>query len=186
MKRGRLVDLWTTPKRFKVSLLRYYGLLCYYDSMKRHTAYFGNTAIVRDKCPECKRTAFILDGEFACCGASASREKPIESIRIACSRGPTRKHPPIWVKVNVLATQRNRCLYCLRRFGSIVFVNGESRVLRLEWDHFLPFKYMLCSPPDNFVAACQLCNRTKRSNVFETIEEARSYVLEKSKAEDPL
>jgi len=82
-----------------------------------------------------------------------------------------------------LKEQEWRCYYCELRFDSFVFRNEKSILLRIVWDHFVPYDYSRNNSANNFVAACQICNSIKRNLFFETSEQARSYIepIRKSK-----
>jgi 5-methylcytosine-specific restriction endonuclease McrA len=143
--------------------------------LMRHLALYGSVQIVRDTCPECKRPAFILDGEFACCGTPANDEAPVKYKRMSTGSG-IRQLPPISVRKAVLEEQEHCCFYCGRRLGEFYFRRGKPTRARIEWDHLAPFSYVNSNPIANFVAACRECNRAKGSLMFQTVEEARIYV----------
>jgi 5-methylcytosine-specific restriction endonuclease McrA len=49
-------------------------------------------------------------------------------------------------------------------------------ILKVNWDHVVPFSYSQNNYAYNFVAACQICNGIKGSQMFKTLEEARIHI----------
>ncbi len=96
-----------------------------------------------------------------------------------------RRPPPLWARREQLAKQQNRCFYCGLAFGSWVVKRSRAIMLRTVWDHWVPYAYLQSNPARNFVAACQICNRLKRSDMFETFEEAKR-VIERRRARYPI
>lgn len=52
-------------------------------------------------------------------------------------------------------------------------------MLRLNWDHFVPFAYGRTNASANWVAACHVCNGIKSCRVFDTVLEAQEYIRER-------
>jgi 5-methylcytosine-specific restriction endonuclease McrA len=146
----------------------------YYASM-RHIAIYGDVKILRDRCPDCRRNALIVDGCFLCCGLSAKEIQPKRIKRMSTGCG-SRNLPPAADRNSVLLAQENRCFYCEREFGEFYRLGRRTSRLTVNWDHLVPYAYLNSSPPANFVAACRDCNAAKGSMMFQTIEEARIYV----------
>lgn len=89
-----------------------------------------------------------------------------------------RSTPPVALQVDVLLAQDNRCLYCGNVFGDFVRVPGRGLViLGLEWDHFIPYAYLVRNPDWNWVASCTLCNRLKSAAIFASVSDARAHVI---------
>lgn len=88
-----------------------------------------------------------------------------------------RRAPAIAERARIIAEQGNRCLYCEIPIGTIVDRRGRDVVLRLNWDHFVPYAYVARNPRDNWVLACHVCNGLKRGRIFKTIQEVRDVVL---------
>jgi len=127
----------------------------------------------RQICPKCGEWCLIKQGKTACCDEIAETTAKRRAQRMSGGSGV--RHIPTKDERNrILWKQKQSCFYCGRYFGSAVFRNGHIILLRLEWDHFVPFSFTLAR--QNFVAACHICNRIKASMVFETPEEARQYV----------
>ena len=89
----------------------------------------------------------------------------------ASGQGSTRSRPPPKAeRERILAEQGDRCFYCDLPFGSIVSRGLRSTLLRVTWDHALPFA--LSGRNVYYVAACQVCNNLKATSVFETAGQA--------------
>ena len=134
-------------------------------------AYYGTTRILRAFCIDCQRPAFIIRGRFACCDEKFVGEptKIKRMSEVALGRDtPSKKR-----QTQLLNEQDNRCLYCGRRFGEYVYRDKKAIRLRIHWDHKTPYCYSLDNRPDNFAAACHICNGMKSGFVYNTIEEAQ-------------
>jgi hypothetical protein len=142
-----------------------------------HTALYGNTKLLREKCYACGRMTFVIDGERQCCGRQ-SRKEARYSIRIANPTGK-RKKPNKGVQHGILASQSNRCLYCQREFGSWVIYHGIPEKIMPYWDHIDPFVHNCNNHADNFAATCRFCNAWKHDRIFNNIAEIRDYVRTK-------
>ncbi len=144
-----------------------------------HTAIYGNIALLRGYCSECKGYAFILEGKMACCG-ERSTDAPERFKRMSdCPefrRGPSVK----WQKY-IMAQQHCRCFYCNRTFGSTVYRSTKPVRLKVNWDHINPYTYSLDNRNQNFVAACHVCNGIKSSLIFRSVDDATIYILERWK-----
>jgi 5-methylcytosine-specific restriction endonuclease McrA len=79
----------------------------------------------------------------------------------------------------ILLGQNNCCIYCERRFGSVVFRNGKMITLKPQWEHILAFAYSHDNRLSNFAAACQVCNGLKQDLIFHSLEEIKVYLLNK-------
>ncbi len=144
--------------------------------MREHIALYGNVAILRGICHKCKRTALVIDGEYQCCGSKAEENSHPEVKRmIECEQKRRRSKKKEQQKT--LIEQENRCLYCSRKFGSFVKRGSRFVVVRLCWDHLVPYSYNQDNGHHNFVAACQICNRIKHSFMFQTVDEARVHIM---------
>jgi 5-methylcytosine-specific restriction endonuclease McrA len=90
-----------------------------------------------------------------------------------------RLKPSLAICDRILENQDHRCFYCARRFGSRVRSGRRTVSLKLNWDHLVPFSYAQNNQTENFVAACHRCNAWKGSLVFQTLEDAQVYLLNK-------
>lgn len=87
-----------------------------------------------------------------------------------------RRRPRARVRRKLLRMQHERCAYCLLTFGSLVRRRSRVEQLRVTWDHRVPFALSQSSSDREFIAACQICNRLKGAIVFETLEDARTFI----------
>ncbi len=90
-----------------------------------------------------------------------------------------RKGPSEARKRELRELQENCCFYCGRRFGSWVYRGFKLVWLRVHFDHVVAYAYSRNNYPDNFVAACHICNGLKGSKLFETVDEAKAYLLQR-------
>ena len=140
-----------------------------------HIALYGKVAIERRYCNDCKGLSLITDHQFNCCGKESPRDKPVLWKRM--SDVPIgRKRPPRHIQRVILEEQGNKCFYCEREFGSIVYRWLKPIQLRINWDHISPYCYSYDNRGRNFAAACQVCNGIKSSHIAETVEELREHV----------
>lgn len=137
-------------------------------------ALFGSVQIPRMFCPYCQALALVLRGEFACCGEKCPETPERWKRESECV--DKRRTMPLRAREEQLSAQAHRCLYCERRFGSQVLYRKKLVKLVVHWDHIVPFTYNRDNRPENFAAACQICNGVKGSKCFQTVEEARIYV----------
>jgi hypothetical protein len=79
----------------------------------------------------------------------------------------------------ILIEQRGCCLYCLRPLDAVVYHGTNEIMLRLEWDHKVPFSFLRASPRENWAAACNVCNSLKGNLHFHDVQEAREYLSER-------
>lgn len=143
-----------------------------------HLALYGNVGIPRVFCQQCQQTALVIKGIKQCCDRPDTEElKGIE--RIIEPEGYRKGSPPKAQQKGILQAQGYRCLYCDRRLGSTAWYKGRYIVLRLHWDHVIPYEYNQNNETSNFVAACHVCNHWKSDFVFNSLEEIQIYVTEK-------
>lgn len=92
-----------------------------------------------------------------------------------------RRRPGKLIRTQVLAEQQNRCIYCSIEFGTVTTNrSGKGVIAKCTWDHFIPYIHdPIQMRPGNWLAACQVCNGAKRDLVFDSLVEARDYVLGK-------
>ncbi len=140
-------------------------------------ALYGNTLLKRGRCPECGGTSFVQDGVSACCHATIEFETS-RSRRMSSARD-RRKGPSAQRKQELRELQGGCCFYCGRRFGSYVYRGFRLVWLRVHFDHVVAYAYSRNNYPDNYVAACHICNGLKGSKIFETVDEAKSYLLQR-------
>jgi len=138
-------------------------------------ALYGNVAIKRGYCYDCKEFVLILAGKFACC----DRDSHSITKRFVRESQPEflRKLPPIMARRAQILSQRNKCLYCRWPLDGSVLRNGKRIRLKVHWDHRIPFSYGQNNAAGNFVAACQICNGIKSDKFFEDLDDAKTYIM---------
>lgn len=140
-------------------------------------ALYGNIGIIRSYCQDCERTALVLSGIKQCCDRPLAED--VTGTERIIEPEAVKRQPNAREKRVILNRQHDRCLYCGRRFSSLVWYKGKQIVLRLNWDHVLPFEYCRDNADGNFVAACHVCNHWKSDRIFNYLEEIQVYVTEK-------
>lgn len=144
--------------------------------MKRsYVAIYGNTAIPRAWCPECKDYSWVISGKIACC--DRPMEKTPDRYKRESEPEQHRKLPPKRLRDAQLEAQGHRCLYCERVFGSHVWRKGKRIRLKINWDHLVPYSLTQDNSANNFVAACHICNLLKSDHCFQTVDQARVHIL---------
>lgn len=139
---------------------------------------YGTIKVIKAKCPDCNEVAFVSSKfTFLCCGRKYEHEPIVVEQEASCK--DDRKKPKKGAQSRILNRQKNRCVYCDRRFGEQVRYYGEYKVVQLHWDHFIPYSYTQSCRDENFVAACNFCNLWKSNKIFKTIDDARDYVSER-------
>lgn len=147
--------------------------------LKTEIALYGSVGIKRSHCPDCESSAFVLDGRLQCCDRRTSTAA--KTYRRETSPRAKRVKPSQAVRTRILEDQGNKCLYCDKEFGLKVLKGAKIVQLRVNWDHLVPYAFSQNNTEENFVAACQLCNGIKSSRCFDTLDEAKSYILNKRK-----
>lgn len=142
-------------------------------------ALYGNTKIPRIYCNDCERWALVVDDVRQCCDRRIGDDEEINKYHRIIEPEGFRSRPSMAEQRAILNRQRDRCLYCDRRFGSLVWYKGKRVTLRRHWDHLVPFDYARDNNDTNFVAACHVCNHWKSSKIFGCLEEIQVYVTEK-------
>ena len=153
-------------------------------SKKRNISLYGNIGLERGYCKNCKSTCIILDGRKLCCNGRVEHREimslPIQRMSIP-SEG--KRHLCKSVRDKIIMEQNYKCIYCDMPFGSI-YVRGDNphpHKTTIHFDHFIPFIYSSNNHVDNFVAACNICNSIKSDKMFNNLDEATIYVIEKAK-----
>ena len=144
--------------------------------MRTWRALYGNIGMIRAICDQCGGTALVQDGRTACCEAPVT-DMPLQ-VKRECAPEGVRRLPSLRVRRASLGAQLDRCFYCRRRFGDVVYrLKRPPQRLRVEWDHLIPFVLTQNNYPHNFVAACHVCNRYKAARVFHHVDDAQLYLL---------
>ena len=147
-----------------------------------HFALFGNVRILRSWCGVCERWAFVIDNKRCCCGEEYAACRPERYKRIV-EPEQKRRTPNGTEKKAILESQNYQCFYCDMQFGTYVLHHGKLKQVRLHWDHLTPFSFTQNNSSENFVASCGFCNQWKHDLVFQTVEEARTFIQTKWEAE---
>jgi hypothetical protein len=80
-------------------------------------------------------------------------------------------------KSKIINRQSFKCIYCARKLGSTVWdPEGKPVILSTRFDHFEPFALRSNENPENFVAACGVCNGFKSDKVFDSLKDARTWL----------
>ncbi len=141
-----------------------------------HVAMYGNTALQREWCNKCESWAIVLDGILQCCDMP-SILIPRKYKRV-CEPAQERKTPPAEEKNKILLEQDYKCYYCDKTFDTHNYRKGKQILLKIVWDHTLPWAYSQNNSTDNFVAACQICNGIKSDRIYKNLDEARIDIAE--------
>jgi len=141
----------------------------------QHKSYYGNICMDRMYCEECGTYCLIIDGIKQCCDEPV---KVTKSKKIKIMSPPEKKRRCLSKKdrVAILEKQGNKCFYCGREFGSYYYRDGKKKVLKLHYDHIMPYVGTYNNNAKNIVAACHICNLIKSSHVFKTIEQAKDHI----------
>jgi len=136
---------------------------------------YGNINLTKEWCNKCDSYSFVISGKLVCCGAHQTQLPQLykrESI-------PEQRRKTISAKEKKIQLEKQdyRCFYCGKNLGSLVFRKSKPVKLKTEWDHMIPYSLTQNNEPTNFVAACHICNRLKSSSVFQTVDEAKIYLL---------
>ena len=135
--------------------------------MKAEKVYYGRVVMFRMFCPSCQETAFVIKGKMACCGVTPDMPSRAKTKRVSEAEWK-RSRISEKLKKRILAQQENRCAYC-----------DENITGRACFDHVVCWSYCGNNDESNLVAACNICNGIKSNLVFNTLEEARNYVIGK-------
>lgn len=121
--------------------------------------------------------SFVVDNELTCCDTPLPKNYKIKVQR----QGTTgcRKRPSAKAQKTLLEKYEQGCAYCHLKFGDVVVRDKAPLrpiVLKLAWDHRIPYAYSGDSSDENFVPSCHVCNGLKSSKIFDTLEECGEYL----------
>ena len=135
--------------------------------MEVQKALYGSTALHRIYCNYCENWTLIIDGCTACCDKLIMQPDFEEMKRMSDvpSRCSDKRLPPK-LKQRILREQEFRCIYCA------CYIKHNA-----VYDHFVPWAYGGPSKHGNIVASCRACNAVKSSKCFNSMSEARIYIL---------
>ena len=135
-------------------------------------AYYGNKMLIKKYCSDCDFYAFVIANKYACCDRPANLEDDfIHKKKRESLAAEGRGYIPVKVKREILRHQNHQCIYC----GTSLNKKG----IRLHFDHFVPFVYIEASERGDLVASCNICNQIKGCLLFNSIQEARIYIIQK-------
>lgn len=135
---------------------------------------YGRVALLSGVCPRCGYEAFVFDQHFSCCGLK-TLEVATRWKRMSACRG--RRHAPKWVMEQLLIAQEWRCIYCDIRFETPEYRRGRLAKKSIHIDHMTPYSWDANSDIENLSAACSICNNIKSDFLFNTLDDARNYIL---------
>ncbi len=127
-------------------------------------------------CKECGYSCFT-DGDLRGCCHRPIGKPDNDIIQVEISGKARRKRPKTDEAKRILEYQNHKCLYCGIPFDSYRTVFGKCEKVRLHWDHRIPFIYAQTN--SDFVASCSVCNGIKSARLFETLDEARAFILKR-------
>jgi 5-methylcytosine-specific restriction endonuclease McrA len=148
-----------------------------------HKALYGNVALTRGFCSDCRSYAFVIGGLLACC--DTEYDGKVKGHKQMSAARKKRKSLSKYEMQNILESQDYKCIYCDFSFGAVVWRAkpiGKAIILRVTFDHFVPFNFSLNNKATNFVAACQVCNGIKSNKVFDSIVDAKRHIQKRRKA----
>jgi 5-methylcytosine-specific restriction endonuclease McrA len=139
---------------------------------------YGNTVLLKALCPICKEYNIVIDGVLTCCKTKLETKRVHSFTKRETNPRQQRKNLPVSEKQRILKEQNYSCIYCTEKFGSYVARIDKVIKVRAHFDHVIPYSFAQNNHKNNFVAACSICNGIKHDFVFETLEEARKYIME--------
>jgi hypothetical protein len=80
------------------------------------------------------------------------------------------------LRARILTDQNARCIYCGLRLIMAIHKRHDIVITKLNWDHLVPVSYRRNY---NIVASCHICNQIKSDKIFDTLEDARKYIIHK-------
>lgn len=145
----------------------------------RRVAFYGNVRLIREQCPECRDVALVVEGKFTCCGEKWTGAPDHQTTQLQRITSPEFLRRPVSThsRAMILAHQDYRCFYCGHSLSASYRRGTKTFRAKIHWDHQLPFAYSQDNRVDNFVASCNVCNLMKSSKIFETVEDARAYLV---------
>ena len=149
-----------------------------YKTRRNHIAQYGNIKIPRGFCYECEGHALILENRYACCGKVVDNFQTNQIIQMSETIKRRRK-PTAGTRRMLLDEFNHSCAYCFRKFGDRTMYHGVFKIVKLNWDHEIPYSYGQNNEASNFLPVCCFCNSFKSNKMFKTIEEVRIYVNSK-------
>lgn len=144
-----------------------------------HQVFYGNTSMERMFCADCQSMTLVVGGNKLCCDSPMGSIQQNDTVEMIVSPHFQRRSLKRKERDLILEEQENNCFWCGREFGTIYTRGPKVYMTKIHFDHLIPYVYSANNHSRNIVAACNLCNLTKGSRVFRTVEEARSYIMQK-------
>ena len=154
-----------------------YNALKRYMYTRGYLGVYGAVILPKAWCEECQTFSLVRRGVLVCCDERVA--KAPELWKRESQASGIRQKPSAEYRKAQLERQSHRCFYCELLLGESIRYCNRLVTLRTHWDHVVPFAYLQSNPDKNFVAACHICNNIKAAKVFQTVEEAKSYVQTK-------
>lgn len=144
---------------------------------------YGNVALLKGYCNNCKNEAFIIDGEFSCCGTNPHEQFNKQRIKREIEGENVRTRISSKIKIKILEQQNNKCIYCEKELDGYVWDNKRSkyRKIVIHFDHFISWNYSRDNKENNLYASCNICNQIKSDKHFYNLISAKEYINEKRK-----
>jgi 5-methylcytosine-specific restriction endonuclease McrA len=104
---------------------------------------------------------------------------PVHTIKREAEDRRARRRISSAEKRKILWFQKNRCIICGHNFAKSVWFKkgGIFRPITLNFDHFIPVSFCQNTETRNLYALCSLCNQIKWSYMFDTVIDARKYIM---------
>jgi hypothetical protein len=147
-------------------------------------SFYGSVCIPKAYCEDCRDLVFIVNARYSCCEKPFKddflKEKLVRVVQSENERSVISK----FVKTEILELQKHRCIYCdidLRQ--THYFRNDKQKycLMRINYDHFVPWISNGNNHKSNLYASCNLCNRIKSDKHFIDIVSAREFILNERK-----
>jgi len=143
---------------------------------KSFNALYGKVSIPTVYCSHCSHTSFVVKGQFTCCGRRCA-DMPTTDKRItivANQKLGTPNKREQQARQETLIAQDFCCLFCECRFKQRVYHQSHPIHLQLRWLTDTP---VIHRRQQHLIAACHVCAKLTRYAEFQTIEEAKTYVI---------
>ena len=88
-----------------------------------------------------------------------------------------RRRPGKGLAAHLLEIAEGCCAYCTLPIKATTYRRNRLVRLRLEWDHFVPYSYLVANPVANWQVSCHVCNRLKTAGFYNSVEIAAQVIL---------
>lgn len=144
-------------------------------------AIYGNVKIIRTRCPKCHKMSWVQDGIISCCGLEYTGPDVPVVQHIMVNPRNVRVRFKLKDKLLTMEEQDYKCKICGCSIRELQWDNKHKRLTRerVHFDHIIPFKYCMNNSPTNIMALCPICNLIKSDKLFDCLEDAVNFVLQK-------